>query len=187
MLLHSGPYKVTKTVACRVISTLSVFTPRPTCSAAGASRHSALHGGEFEEDGGSNAVPAGAALQQRGQNVKIWSWNTCLSICPCLFSFCLSFFLHHTNICCPTPAGGRNHLHGYQTSHIHAPALRFLHRGRGVADQPAHLFGAAALRQTLRPGGGPPAAAAHRAESGGQVRLPNTLCTSKLRRKYVSV
>lgn len=89
----------------------------------------------------------------------------------------LSVFLHHTKICSPTPAGGGNHLHGYQTSHIHAPALRFLHRGRSVADQPAHLFGAAALRQALRPGGGPPAAAPHRAESGGQVRLPNTLRT----------
>lgn len=139
----------------------------PLCSPAGASRHPALHGGECEEEGGSDAVPAGAALQQRGQNVKNCNGNTSSSF------FCLplykSFTPNHKSAS-PRPAGGRNYLHGHQASHFHPPALRFLHRGRSVADQPAHLFGAAALRQALRPGGRPPAAAAHRAKSPGQVK-----------------
>lgn len=158
----------------------------PLCSPAGASRHPALHGGECEEEGGSDAVPAGAALQQRGQNVKNCNGNTPSFFCLPLYK---SFTPNHKSAS-PHPAGGRNYLHGHQASHFHPPALRFLHRGRSVADQPAHLFGAAALRQALRPGGRPPAAAAHRAKSPGQVRLQNTLCTITtsrgiLRTKYV--
>lgn len=158
----------------------------PLCSPAGASGHPALHGGECEEEGGSDAVPAGAALQQRGQNVKNCDGNTSSSLC--LFFFCLplckSFTPNHKSAS-PHPAGGRNYLHGHQASHFHPPALRFLHRGRSVADQPAHLFGAAALRQALRPGGRPPAAAAHRAKSPGQVRLQSTLCSIMSSRGHI--
>lgn len=73
----------------------------PLCSPAGASRHPALHGGECEEEGGSDAVPAGAALQQRGQNVKNCNGNTSSS-----FFWFTSLQIIHTKsqICFPTPS-----------------------------------------------------------------------------------
>lgn len=167
---------------------LGIPPPPPTllCSPAGASRHPALHGAECEEEGGSDAVPAGAALQQRGQNVTNCNGNTSSSLCLFFFLFTsLQIITPNHKSASPHPAGGRNYLHGHQASHFHPPALRFLHRGRSVADQPAHLFGAAALRQALRPGGRPPAAAAHRAKSRGQVRLQNTLCTIMSSRGHI--
>lgn len=64
----------------------------------------------------------------------------------------------------------RDHLHGHQTSHFHPPAVWFLHRRRGVSDQPAHLSGPTLLRKEICFSRRSPTTASDRTEPRSQVK-----------------